>query len=98
MDLADCVLVEASKLKVDEARSDFSKLEEKLETMSRFLKEVKRRHLVKIKSSWFRKKQKLVEHLHLAVKSYTTGLIGSFDQRKEFGALQQCFSRQEVQH
>ena len=48
MDLADCVLVEASKLKVDEARSDFSKLEEKLETMSRFLKEVKRRHLVKI--------------------------------------------------
>ena len=92
MDRANCVLVEASKLEVDEARSDFSKLEEKLETMSRFLKEVK------IKSNWFRRKQKLVEHLHLAVKSYTTGLIGSFDQRKEFGALQQCFSRQEVQH
>ena len=92
MDRTDRVLVEASKLKVDEARSDFSKLEEKLETMSRFLKEVK------IKSNWFRRKQKLVEHLHLAVKSYTTGLIGSFDQRKEFGALQQCFSRQEVQH
>ncbi|KAF3535619.1 hypothetical protein F2Q69_00022245 [Brassica cretica] len=39
LDRADRVLVEASKLKVDEARSDFSKLEEKLEAMSRFLKE-----------------------------------------------------------